>query len=275
MTGGAGRIGRAIRREAMVAGFETVGVDLIHAEGTITADICDTDRLTRLFEGAHAVVHCAGLHAPHVGREPDDAFHSINVEGTRSVLRAIERAGVTHLVLSSSTAVLGGGSDDGEPARWIDDGAEPVARTIYHETKLEAEAMVRDATGSALRASIVRLGRCFPEEPRLVAFYRLCRGISERDAAVAHLAALDAVGEAREPLIACASTPFRPEDAAELGVDAEAVMRVRCPEIVDAFERRGWTVPRRTDRVYDSTGARTQWAWAPKDDGRMAINVFA
>lgn len=273
VTGGAGRIGRAIRSAATCAGFDVVGVDLAGGGGTVLADVRDLDAMVRLFEGACGAIHCAGLHAPHIGREDDDAFRSINVGGTESVLRAARRIGVGRIVLSSSTAVLGGGSDEGAPARWIDDATEPHARTIYHETKLEAEALVRGATGPNLRASIVRLGRCFPEDPHLVAFYRLCRGIGERDAARAHLAAFHNADDACEPLIACATTPFRREDVHELGIDAPAVMERRCPDVLDAFRRQGWLVPPRTDRVYDNAGIRTRWAWVPEDDASVAADI--
>lgn len=276
VTGGGGRIGRAVRRRAEAAGLDVLGIDvapddLIGGSRCVVADIRDTVRLAQLFEGVDGVIHCAGLHAPHVGHVPDDAFRSVNIEGTQSVLRAVERAGVPRLVLSSSTAVLGGGSADGEPARWIDHTTEPCARTIYHETKLTAEELVRDAAGRSVKASIVRLGRCFPEEPSLVAFYRMCRGISERDAAKAHLAALRSAGVKCEALIACATTPFRREDAAELSTNAPVVVARRCPGAVSAFAAREWSIPQRADRVYDNARARERWNWIPEDGVLKAI----
>lgn len=263
VTGSAGRIGSAICRKARQDGHRVIGIDRIDDGRSIAADIGDTERMAHLFDGADAVIHCAGLHAPHVGLVPDRDFLAANVDGTASIVRAVRRAGVARLVLASSTAVLGGGSAPGEPARWIDDRTEPRARTIYHATKLEAEALVRDAAGPRLGASIVRLGRCFPEEPRLVAFYRLCRGIGEDDAAQAHLSALAAADETCQPLIACATTPFRRADAAELGRNAPTVIARRCPQVAAAFAAKGWMIPQRTDRVYDNALARERWRWAP------------
>lgn len=284
VTGGAGRIGRAVLRRARAMSLDVLGIDVVPdlaADSTptigirsATVDIRDTDRLADLFEGIDGVIHCAGLHAPHVGRLSDDAFRSINVEGTESVLHALGRARVPRLVLSSSTALLGGGSAAGEPARWIDQATRTRARTIYHETKLAAEERVRDAAGRSLRASIVRLGRCFPEEPRLVAFYRMNRGISERDAAGAHLAALGAADYESEPVIACATTPFRRTDAAGLGTNARDVVARCCPDTVAAFTARGWSMPQRADRVYDNAEARERWNWQPGDGALNAMAEF-
>lgn len=149
--------------------------------------------------------HCAGLHAPHVGVDSDEAFWSINLNGAVTVLQAIAAAGVSRMVLTSSTALLGGGSEPGQPARWIDDSVQAVPRTIYHETKLAAEEKVRDATGARFRASIVRLGRCFDEGPQLTAFYRLSRGISVADAVAVHFRAAAFCNLESAPLIACAA----------------------------------------------------------------------
>jgi nucleoside-diphosphate-sugar epimerase len=72
VTGAAGRIGRAICTEASRNGINVVGIDaILHAE-VIQADVRDTNRLSRLFEGVDCVFHCAGLHAPHVGLQPED-----------------------------------------------------------------------------------------------------------------------------------------------------------------------------------------------------------
>lgn len=274
VTGSTGRIGTAICARASTLGMRVIGLDSLPKGNSVQVDIRNDKRLAELFEGVDCVIHCAGLHAPHVGRETDDAFRSINVDGTASVLRAAECAGVTRLVLTSSTALLGGGSSPGEPARWIDEMTEVSSRTIYHETKLEAEEMVRAATSPNFSASIVRLGRCFPEAPNLTAFYRLSRGISDADAATAHLCAAEACDLTSEPLIACAATPFRREDVDELGEDVRSVMEKRCPEVLNAFATRNWEIPVRVDRVYDSYVAQQLWRWSPKDGAvRAALTM--
>lgn len=274
VTGSAGRIGAAVCRAARARGHAVVGIDRVDGPRvTAKSDVGDGHRLARLFEGVDAVLHCAGLHAPHVGVETDDAFRTVNVGGTASVLRAAVRCEVKRLVLTSSTAVLGGGSEPGEPARWIDDRTPPVARTIYHETKLAAEVLVRDAAGPQLRASIVRLGRCVPEPPALVAFHLLCRGIGVRNAADAHLAALGAADGTARPLIACAITPFEREDADLLGRDARAAIDRRCPEVARAFNERGWLIPERAGRVYDGATAHERWDWTPENGADAAIGM--
>ncbi|QHQ35419.1 NAD-dependent epimerase/dehydratase family protein [Algicella marina] len=263
VTGAAGRIGRAICNEARRNDIHVVGIDAIPCDGIVKADVRDTNQLSRLFEGAECVFHCAGLHAPHVGLQSEDTFKSINIDGTASVLRAAETAGTDRFVLTSTTAVYGGGAANDEPARWIDETCPSLPRTIYHSTKLEAEALVIAATGQHLTASIVRLGRCFPEPARLMAIYRLSRGINERDSGRAHLHAAMATGVDPMPMIATARTPFQRGDEPRLTHSLRALLEERCPYFVETFDRLGWVLPDRIDRVYDSSRAQNQWNWAP------------
>ncbi|MDG1472226.1 MAG: NAD(P)-dependent oxidoreductase [Ascidiaceihabitans sp.] len=110
VTGAAGRIGRVICAEARKRNIDVVGIDAIRSDGVFQADVRDTNQLSRLLEGVDCVFHCAGLHAPHVGLQSDDTFKSINIDGTASVLRAVEIAGTGRFVLTSTTAIYGGGS---------------------------------------------------------------------------------------------------------------------------------------------------------------------
>ncbi len=271
VTGSAGRIGAGICNLARRRGLQVIAIDMMPDALSIRADIRDLHALIRHFEGVDCVFHCAGLHAPHVGAASDEAFWSINLKGTATVLQAIAAAGVSRMVLTSSTALLGGGSAPKQPARWIDDNVQVAPRTIYHETKLAAEEKVRDATGTRLRASIVRLGRCFDEGPRLTTFYRLSRGITVADAAAAHFSAAACCDLESTPLIACATTPFKRADAPALGNDARSVIAKRIPELLYTYAARGWDIPERIDRVYDSSTAQKSWRWKPKDNVHASI----
>ncbi|MDA7949773.1 MAG: NAD(P)-dependent oxidoreductase, partial [Hyphomicrobiaceae bacterium] len=270
VTGSAGRVGSGICTLARRQGLRVVGLDKRPDAVSIKADIREHHALAKHFEGVDCVIHCAGLHAPHVGVASDDAFRAINVDGTASVLRAIAIASVPRIVLTSSTALLGGGSDPGQPARWIDDTTQPAPRTIYHETKLVAEAKVRNATGPSLKASIIRLGRCFDEGTRLNTLYRLSRGISVEDAAAAHLCAARACDLDSEPQIACADTPFERDDASLLGSNARLVIKKRCPEVLKTFAAHQWEIPQRVDRIYACSSAQRRWHWRPMDNIQAA-----
>ena len=120
----------------------------------VEADLDDTDALTRAFEGAEVVYHCAALVSPR--RRVTPALEHANVGGTRRVLDAVRAAGVRRLVHCSTVGAVGV-SEDGQPctedAPWnftahgLDDG--------YVVTKSRAEDSVREAVRGGLDAVIV------------------------------------------------------------------------------------------------------------------------
>lgn len=265
VTGSEGHIGRAVCDAAAAMGHELVRVDVSGSANRPPIDIRDRAALMTAFEGAEAVIHAAALHAPHVGSLEDAAFRSVNVEGTSCVLSAIATVGIRRMVFTSTTAVFGPGPGGSLPARWTNEETPVSPRTIYHETKLAAENLVQKAAASGkVAASILRLGRCFPEPIDIMAVHRLCRGIDPRDAAAAHLYALEHADFKAAPLIVSAQTPFRPSDCQALGASAEDVIEERCPEMAEVFRSRGWSFPKRIDRVYDSSRAQAAWGWRPE-----------
>jgi len=267
VTGSEGHIGRAVCDAAAAMGHELVRVDVSGSANRPPIDIRDRAALMTAFEGAEAVIHAAALHAPHMGSLEDAAFRSVNVEGTSCVLSAIATVGIRRMVFTSTTAVFGPGPGGSLPARWTTEETPVAPRTIYHATKLAAEDLVRRAAATgAVAASILRLGRCFPEPLDVMAIHRLCRGIDPRDAAAAHLRALEYADFNAAPLIVSAQTPFSPSDCRALGISAEEVIEERCPGVVEAFRTRGWSVPKRIDRVYDSSQAQSTWDWRPQHD---------
>lgn len=123
VTGGSGALGRALIRCLIEDGAERIATftRCQHKRDALTRDfawypgIADriywhdlsrVDRLARTFAGCEVVVHAAA--AKVVGAHPDEpeGLLETNVEGTRNVLDAAERAGVRKvLVISSDKAV--------------------------------------------------------------------------------------------------------------------------------------------------------------------------
>lgn len=265
VTGSSGRIGQAI----LDAWDDDSAIGFDRDAGrrtTVIGDIRDESRLSQAFEGYDVVIHAAALHAPDVGRVADAEFEAINVEGTLSVLSACRAAGVGRFILTSTTAVYGGGAALHAPARWITELTPPAPRSIYHYTKLDAEAAVRTANSPNFRTAIVRLGRCFPEPANVVAFHRLGRGIDTRDAAAAHLmVATTDFDEGNCALfMAVGASPFRRSDAAMMGINAAEVIRHRLPTLAEACDKRGWELPSSIDRVYDASETFRKLRWFPR-----------
>lgn len=72
---------------------------------TQVADVLDIRKLTELLAGVDLVVLLAAEHKDNV--TPTSLYYTVNVEGMRNTLQAMESNGVTRLVFTSSVAVYG------------------------------------------------------------------------------------------------------------------------------------------------------------------------
>lgn len=259
LTGASGRIGRALHAR-LARQHEVRGLDRVPSPtAEVVGDVGDAGLVRRLLTGADAVLHCAALHAPHVGVRPDAEFERVNVEATRTLAEAAARAGVKHLVYTSTTALYGAAGR----GLWIDETTQPQPQTIYHRSKLAAEQLLQAAAERGdFRLTVLRMGRCFPEPAPQMAVYRLHRGVDARDVAEAHALALERGVEGL--FIVSGATPFRPDDLPLLQHDAPAVIAQRAPALAAAFRQRGWPLPRSIDRVYASAAAQRALGWWPR-----------
>ena len=86
-------------------------------------DIDNLDALAAAFAGCDVVVHAAGINRE-IG---DQTFQRVHVEGTRTMVEAARRAGVKRIVMVSFLR------------------ARPNSGSGYHETKWEAEELIRQS----------------------------------------------------------------------------------------------------------------------------------
>ncbi|CAD5991616.1 NAD(P)-dependent oxidoreductase [Agreia sp. COWG] len=155
VTGASGFLGGAVAAEIASAGHEVrtfqrrpSGVSGVTDElGSMTR----ADDLARAVDGVDAVVHLAAKVS--LAGDPAD-FVAVNVEGTRSLIDAMTRAGVPRLVFVSSPSVAHAGSsivgDDALPA-------DPAhARGDYARTKARAELLALGSDSDRLRVVAVR-----------------------------------------------------------------------------------------------------------------------
>ena len=262
ITGSSGAVGGAIAAMAETAGWVARGVDRASGPRTqLVGDLRDPGICRHALGGADVVVHVAALHAPHVGRVPDTQFWSVNVEATETLLAEARAQGVGRVVYTSSTSVYGHALVPAGRAVWADESLTPQPRDVYDQTKLAAEALV---TGSAVPAVILRIARCFPEPPEILARHRLHRGVALADVTAAHMLAVPATVTGTYniagPLL------FEPDDTEQLYNDAAAVLQRRHPAIAAAFAARRWPLPQHLDRVYDSRAALAALGYRPQHD---------
>lgn len=265
VTGSSGRVGGAIVARVSQA-HDVVGVDRVPGARTAhVAELRDAGVLDAALARADAVVHTAALHVPHVGVASDAQFEADNVALTAALIESARRAGVPRVVYTSSTALYGHAATPEGRAGWVDEALTPQPRSIYHRTKLAAEALLRRASDAgALDVVVLRMSRCFPEPAPLMAQYRLHRGIDARDVADAHALALEADLGPWACFVVSSPTPFIRDDVHALRHDAPAVLRERAPALVQAFAERGWTLPAAIDRVYDAAAAMRALGWQPR-----------
>jgi UDP-glucose 4-epimerase len=230
-------------------------------------DVEDTARLVALLAGTDAVVHTASLHVPDLAARSREEFRAVNVDATRRLLQAAGAAGVGRFIYTSTTSLYGDAMLPAHgAAAWVDESLPPQPRDVYDETKLAAEEACREAALAGLACTSLRISRCFPEEPRLVAIYRLYRGVDADDVAQAHELALAAAGGGFEVYNVSAPPPFRRDDCRRLFEDAASVLLERLPWAEAEFASRDWELPRSIDRVYVVDKAIAELGYRPQHD---------
>ncbi|QEC49882.1 NAD(P)-dependent oxidoreductase [Baekduia soli] len=292
VTGSSGHLGEALVRVLGAEGHDVTGLDVLEGPcTTAVGSITDRDTVARHVAGADAVLHTATLHKPHVGSHARARFVDVNVTGTLNLLEEAVGAGVGAFVFTSTTSAFGRAltPGEGEPAAWITEDVVPVPRNVYGVTKTSAEGLCelvhRD---HGLPVVILRTSRFFPEaddrddvraaydDLNLKVNELLYRRVDLEDVVAAHRVALERAG----PLdfgryIISATTPFSPQDVAELREDAPAVVARLFADQEALYRERGWRMFPSIERVYDNARARAELGWRPRHDFRRALDRLA
>jgi len=270
VTGAAGLIGSGVAAR-LREDHDVTGLDLVAGpQVQIVGDCFDVADWRQRVGRVDAIVHVAALHAPHVGQLSESDFRKTNVDATSRLLDFAVGTGARHFVLTSTTSLYGHAFEQDRKAVWVDEQLQPAPRDIYDETKLQAEGIVASA-GNALSVTSLRMSRCFPEPPDVMAWYRLHRGVDRRDVAEAHALALGRSGPPATYVIS-ASTPFQSEDCGELYLDAPSVIERRCPGLIEQLAAKGWQPPLSIDRIYDASLAARELGYLPRFGVESAID---
>ncbi len=155
VTGASGFLGRAVAAELVGRGHDVrtlqrrpsgvVGVT------DIAGSITDASCVAHAVDGVESVVHLAAKVSL---TGPENEFRAVNVDGTRSLLDAAERSGVTRFVYVSSPSVAYAGSAlagiSAEPA------SPQHAQGNYARTKAAAELLALARDSEAIRVVAIR-----------------------------------------------------------------------------------------------------------------------
>lgn len=264
VTGSAGRVGRAIYIKLMRS-HDVVGIDKTPCSTVdFVGDIRDISLINKALKNIDVIIHTAALHAPHVGLITDSEFQSINVDATEQLALAGINAGIKHFIFTSTTALYGYASTPEGAAGWVNERVIPQPKSIYHKSKIAAEHKLEDISNRlGIPVTVLQMSRCFPEPADLMAVFRLTRGIDARDVANAHLCAVEKRLGGFNRFIISGATPFSPSDCQALYMDAASIISQKCPQLAATFDKRGWKLPERLDRVYDSSSAQNRLGWLP------------
>jgi len=112
VTGGSGKLGRAVVADLTAHGNEVVNLDVAAPRPALKVDLTDygqtVEALTAVddrYDGIDAVVHLAAIPAP--GLIPNAATFQNNITASYHVFAAARLAGITNVVWASSETVLG------------------------------------------------------------------------------------------------------------------------------------------------------------------------
>jgi UDP-glucose 4-epimerase len=278
LTGASGWLGQTLAPRLRTLGHVVVGLDPVPSEHVqFVGSAADRDFVRRAIaeNGIDAIVHSGALHKPDIERRPREDFIEVNIRGTFNLLEEAVANGVSRFVFTSTTSLMisesirAGLAGGAARAAWLTEEMAPEPRNIYGVTKLAAEHLCRlYHLQSGLPVIVLRTARFFPETDDMAhaieqsdentkANELLFRRLSVEDAAEAHVAALEkARSIGFDTFVISAPTPFSPDDCEQLIADAPGVVACYFPDYPGLYARKGWTMFRSIDRVYDASRAK-------------------
>jgi uronate dehydrogenase len=143
ITGAAGRIGTWLRGGLPERGWAVRSLDVVPitetrpGEEQVVADVTDLTAMSRVAEGADALVHLAGI----ATESTWPAILHDNIDGTYVALEAARRAGIRRVVLASSNHATGFTPRPGSGQLLKEEDAPPRPDTYYGVAKVTMEAL--------------------------------------------------------------------------------------------------------------------------------------
>ena len=146
VTGGSGKLGRAVVADLTAHGNEVVNLDVAAPRPALRIDLTDygqtVEALTAIddrYDKIDAVVHLAAIPAP--GLIPNAATFQNNITASYNVFSAARLAGITNVVWASSETVLGLPFTTPPPYIPVDEGYPARPESTYSLVKHLEETM--------------------------------------------------------------------------------------------------------------------------------------
>jgi len=146
VTGGSGKLGRAVIADLTAHGNEVVNLDVAAPRPALKIDLTDygqtVEALTAIddrYDKIDAVVHLAAIPAP--GLIPNAATFQNNITASYNVFAAARLAGITNVVWASSETVLGLPFSTPPPYIPVDEGYPARPESTYSLVKHLEEQM--------------------------------------------------------------------------------------------------------------------------------------
>jgi nucleoside-diphosphate-sugar epimerase len=153
VTGGSGKLGRAVLRDLVEHGYDVLNLDQARLADpvcpTVRIDLTDFGEVATVILGGlderrgsfDAVVHLAAIPAP--GQFANPRTFANNVPATYNVFEACRMAGIRNIVFASSETVQGLPFDSPPPYVPVDEEYAPRPETTYSLGKLVDETIAR------------------------------------------------------------------------------------------------------------------------------------
>ena len=236
VTGGLGRLGKAVLAELSAHGYQTRCVDVAPARG-VSADYRRSDlrelwQALDALDGADMVVHLAAVGVPETHTLHPllaaQATFAANTLSTYNVFQAAVARGIQRVVWASSETVLGPPFRASEPAYLpVDDQHPKRPETSYAHSKAVGEDMARYISGQTgitiigLRFSVIMDDADYGGLPRhwddpLLSRWNLWSYTDIRDAAASLRLALAADLDGAESMLVCAPDTLMDRPTSEL-----------------------------------------------------------
>ena len=205
VTGGNGRIGRAIVEMALTQGHEAVSIDQTQFS-FVQANLTDYEEFVQAIRGCDALIHMAAIPAP--GHHPDHQVHNNNVVASYNALRAAVEVGIKRVCQASSVNATGLGY-----SRWPRFEYFPLdeEHPTYNEDPYSLSKWICEEQGNSFARryeqmviSSMRFHAIVPDRPTIVQ----AKSYSQTDAAVKNLWAYTRLDDASRACLLSLTADF-------------------------------------------------------------------